>query len=103
MSANTIPTVGELHEYSVIVSKADFWHRRGDEKGHMFLGFKPGVGFPRECDPDNTRSCHLCYDQWEVRTSPVVSVVPYMDNSIEVRLEDGTRHNVVQPHGDVCY
>lgn len=100
MSTTTIPNVGDLFEYDVIVSKADWQHKNSiTMPGHYFVGYT----HRRECDPDNTRSCALCYDQWEVRTSVVTEVIPYMDNSIEVRCEDGTRRNVVQPHGDVCY
>ena len=103
MSATTIPAIGDKFEYSVLVSKADYWHRLGREDGHRSLGFKPGVGFPRECDPDGTYSCPMCYDQWGKRTSTVVSVDHYMDNSIEVRLADGTRREVTPPSGDACY
>lgn len=103
MSDTTIPAIGDEFEYSVLVSECEFWYEQGREDGHRHLGFKPGVGLIRECDPDNTRSCPKCFDQWEVRTSTVTDLAYYMDNSIEVRLADGARRTIVAPHGDACY
>lgn len=100
MSATTIPAVGDLHEYDVVVSEADWRHKNSiTMPGHYYIG----TAHRRECDPEGTHSCPLCHDQWEVRTSVVTEVVQYMDNSTEVHCADGTRHTVAHPHGDVCY
>lgn len=101
MSATTIPAIGDKFEYSVLASKADWRYKHSiTEPGHQFIG---GTLGGRECDPEGTYSCPMCYDQWEKRTSTVVSVDHYMDNSIEVTLADGARREVVAPHGDRCY
>lgn len=106
MSATTIPTIGDTYEYTHLTSRADHWYATGRADGHRYLNTgqpKRGLLHPRECDPHSTGKCAKCYDQWEDRESAVTNVVRYMDNSIEVHLADGTRHEVVSPHGDACY
>lgn len=96
----TIPAIGDEYTYEVIVSHADYWFAKGREAGHKILGFQKG----RECSPGRgNRSCPKCYDQWEERTSRIVDVQRFMDNSTELVLEDGKRVMYVQPHGDVCF
>ncbi|WNM68739.1 hypothetical protein SEA_SOOS_9 [Gordonia phage Soos] len=112
MSTSTIPAVGDSFDYQVIASTAEFWHSKGNQPGHRGTGpvfvIKPNgdrkiKGYGRECDPNADRTCALCFDQWETRTSTVTSVASFMDNSIEVYLADGTRRMVVAPHGDACF
>lgn len=49
------------------------------------------------------RACTECFDQYEPRTSTVVKIVPWMDNSVEIVLADGHWHEIVAPHGDACF
>lgn len=93
-------TVGTEYSYSVTTSHADFWFAQGREAGHRSLGYLKG----RECSPGkNNRSCPKCYDQRETRSSEIVAVQHYMDNSTEVTLADGTTHLAVAPSGDICF
>ncbi|QGJ95986.1 hypothetical protein PBI_YARN_29 [Gordonia phage Yarn] len=100
MSNTSFPRVGDDFTYEVIVSEADYWFAKGNKPGHKILGFQKG----RECSPGKRNySCPKCYDQWEERTAKIVDVQRFMDNSIEVVLENGVRRTVVPPHGDVCF
>lgn len=56
---------------------------------------------PFECRP--VCQCGTCNGVTTHHTSTVKSVVSYMDNSIEVKLDDGYTHMLVAPHGDVCF
>lgn len=56
---------------------------------------------PFECRP--MCQCGTCNGVTTHHTSTVESVIPYMDNSIEVKLADGHTHMLVAPHGDVCF
>ena len=110
MSTATIPAIGDTYTYDVIVSERE-WGYGGTSgfspAGHRDTGYiKTETGhlrFTRECDPKGERACPKCFDQWKKRTSTVVSVQHYMDNSTEVVLADGTRHTAVAPHGDACF
>lgn len=111
-SVDTYPAVGDEFTYSVIVSrkKNDTFSPWAPE-GHRSLGTvwvdtpegRKIKGYARECDPQAERSCPDCYDQWEQRTSTVVRVQYWMDNSIDVVLADGETRTVVAPHGDACF
>lgn len=113
MSVSTLPAVGDEFTYGVIVSAAsknwlqDCWAPEGHrELGYLWVDTPRGrkiKGFARQCDPNADRVCPVCFDQWETRTSTVVEVRHWMDNSIEVILEDGARRQVVAPHGDACF
>lgn len=106
MSASTIPAIGDTYKYAHLASRAARYYMTGQASGHRFIDTgqpKRGLLSPRECDPHATGGCVKCYDQWEDRKSTVTNVVRYMDNSTEVHLADGTRHEVVPPHGDACY
>ena len=110
MTTTTLPAVGDTFEYDVIVSKREWGY--GGMSAFSPAGHRATAAIPtetghlrptRQCDPKGKRVCPKCFDQWEKRTSTVASVTFYMDNSIEVVLEDGTRRNVVAPHGDACF
>lgn len=112
MRVAEIPAVGDEFSYSVIVSRGQrsagsSWAPEGHrELGRIMVDTPQGrkiKGYARECDPQADRSCPVCYDQWETRTSTVVKVQYWMDNSIEVVLADGARRQVEAPHGDVCF
>lgn len=95
-----LPAIGDVWTYQVIVSEADYWHKKGNEPGHRYLGFQKG----RECSPGaKNQSCPLCFDQWETRTAKIVDVQRFMDNSVEIVLDNGTRRMVVDPYGDACF
>lgn len=110
MSSTTIPATGDTFTYDVIVSNREWGY--GGTSGFTPAGHRTTrniktetghIRHTRECDPEGKRACPKCFDQWETRTSTVVGVQHWMDNSIEVTLADGTRRTVVAPHGDVCF
>lgn len=106
MSAATIPAIGDTYKCTHLASHADRWYATGRADGHRYLNTgqpKRGLLSPRECDPHATGGCVKCYDQREDRESTVSTLAYYMDNSVEVWLEDGTCHEVIAPHGDRCY
>jgi hypothetical protein len=112
MSTITIPAIGDSFAYEVIVSHASLPQDHSWPGNHGVVGehkrgwFKDANGksyVAHGCDLDRKRACAECFDQWQTRTSTVVSVQHYMDNSIEVVLADGTRRTVVAPNGDACF
>jgi len=109
---STIPAVGDTFEYKVIVSRATrsrdhSWPGHagvvGDHKRGWFKDANGKAYVTHGCDLDRKQACTECFDQWETRTSTVVDVQHWMDNSVEVVLADGTRRTVVAPHGDACF
>lgn len=109
---NSNPRVGDEFTYDVIVSRATRPQDHSWPGTHGVVGehkrgwFKDENGKPyvtHGCDLDRKRACPECFDQRERRTSTVVRVDHWMDNSIEVVLADGARRQVVAPHGDACF
>lgn len=113
MRVAEIPAVGDEFSYSVIVSEKKYghngmtWRPEGHrELGRVMVDTPEGrkiKGWARECDPTADRVCPDCFDQWETRTSTVVEVRYWMDNSVDVILANGEFRTVVVPHGDVCF
>lgn len=112
MSSTTIPAIGDTFTYDVIVSSASrpqdhSWPGNygvaGEHKRGWFKDADGKAYVTHGCDLDRKRACPECFDQWETRTSTVVGVQHWMDNSIEVALADGVTRTVVAPHGDACF
>lgn len=56
-----------------------------------------------EAIPDSLYSCAECKAPWERFTSRIRAIIDHLDGSVQVTLVDGTRHEVIVPHGDRCY